>query len=305
MKKGLSILVCVLILAGFLVFFGENGEASANYYRFHYYATPRLIVTGADVKGGPVEAGENFKLILHLENASSSADLVNIRLKLSSADNRIITASGSDTIYIDRFAPDEKMDVTVEMCSMPDLEQKVYTVTCQYSYENLQKETFTDTASLSVPIIQPPRISVSEKKLSRTEIYVEGKTSLSMKINNLGKGKVYNVQVELKGPTISDITTFVGNLEMGASKAVDVSLVGTAAGEDAVTATVTYEDADGNVQQLEETFELSVLEDADEEYVEEASGLSPVQLAVIAGAAVVVILVVAAIRRRKKERQYE
>lgn len=302
-RKILRLLVCMLALSCVLGLFDSFGEGSTAYAR--YYATPRLIVTGAEVEGGRAEAGKTFDLILHLENTSAVTDLVNISLKLSSAENRIVTASGSDAVYIDRLTKGEKRDVTVTMRAMPELEQKTYSVTCQFNYENAQKQTFTETASVSVPVYQQPRISVTEKKLSRSEIYEDGKTSLSMKVNNLGKGKVYNVSIDISGPTINSVSSFVGNLDMGTSKAVDISVSGAATGNDGITAIITYEDADGNAQQLREQFDLSVLAYEDELYEEGVDGLSPVVLGIVAGVVVVAILFIVVIARRKKERQYE
>jgi hypothetical protein len=92
-KKSLVLLMtAVMLVVGVLSYQTSTVKA---------YATPRLVVTGADIKGGSVKAGDKFSMVIHLKN-ESNYKLVNVSLKLSSDDNQIVTASGSDSLYIEK-----------------------------------------------------------------------------------------------------------------------------------------------------------------------------------------------------------
>ena len=75
------------------------------------YLTPRLIVTGSEITTGEVNAGDDFELLIHLKNESTSTKLNNIRIELTSEDNEIIPVNGTNVIYIDSMEKEEERDV--------------------------------------------------------------------------------------------------------------------------------------------------------------------------------------------------
>ncbi len=293
--------IMVLLMAALTVFvgafFGQGKGVMA-------YATPKLIVTGSDIKGGSVKAGDAFSMVVHLKNESKSK-LVNISLKISSEDNQIITTSGSDTIYIDTIEKEEEMDITLDLKTRGNLEQKNYSVKVEYTYEDNSWDTYNDSASLSVPVVQDSRASISEKRLTKKEIVVDGKTSLSYKINNTGKGSIYNVTSEITGDTISDISTYTGTIEVGQSGTVDLSISGVKAGNDKIKVKVTYEDSEGKVNTLTDEFDIVVTEPVVETVVEEAPQNNTTIM--IAGGAIVLLLliIIIGVVRKARNKKFE
>lgn len=306
MEKKTSKLLVLLMTAVMLFagvtggLWGESLNAKAA------YVTPRLLVTGADIDGGSVKAGEEFDMVLHLKNESTTTKLMNISLKLSSEDNQIITTSGSDSIYIDSIEMDTEYDVTVSLKTRGNLEQKTYTLNVSYTYEDKNRYTYEDTAAVSVPVIQEPKLSTSEKRVSKSTITVDGKTSFSFKLNNLGKDKVYNVSVDFTGDNIKDISTYVGTIDVGMSNSVDMSVTGESVGEGKVVAVISYEDAEGNLSSFEEEFSLNVIAPIDEENLKENDGKVSTGLLIGGGVflLIAIIIVVGAVKK-KKEKQYE
>lgn len=271
----------------------------------NYYATPKLVITGRDISGNQVKAGDEFEMVLHLKNESNSTKLRNISLKISSEENQITTASGSDTVYINEIDKEDGCDVTVKMVAKKDLAQTNYPLTVSYKYEDNNKNTFEDSASVVVPVVQEARLGISEKKLSKSEVLIDGKTSLSFKVNNMGLDTLRNVSVEIKGDTIKEINYYVGTVEAGASGSVDMTVTPDQIGEDDIHIKVTFEDAVGNQSFIEDSVELTVTqaaEEADKEVKE--SGISPVFI----GGTVVMIIVIAIVGgviKRKKQKKYE
>jgi len=293
-KKFMVLLMAALMLVvGVLSYHPDKALA---------YSTPRLIVTGADIQGGSVKAGDSFNMVLHLKN-EATYKLCNISLKISSDDNQIVTASGSDQIYIEKIPSEEEMDVTVELKTRGNLEQKNYSVKVEYTYEDSSWDTYSDSASITVPVVQDSKASITEKRLTKTAIDVNGKTSLSYKINNTGKGSIYNVTSEITGDTISDISTYTGTIAVGESGTVDLSITGVKAGDGPINVKVTYEDAEGKTGTITDTFDFSVSEPVVETVVEEAPQTNNTTL--IAGAVIVVLLliiIVGAIKRARDKK---
>ena len=269
------------------------------------FLTPRLIVTGSEITTGPVTAGDDFEMVIHMKNESTATQLNNVRIELTTEDNEIIPADGTNVIYIDSIAKEEEVDVTVDLSTRGDLQQKPYSVTVNYEYEDKDRNPFASSSLITVPIIQTPELSLSEFKLSRKEIVLDGKTNVSFDLNNIGKDTVYNVAVEFEGEQIDDISTYVGNLNVSESKTVDLSLKGTAVGSGNVIAHVTFEDADGQTFSFDQNFDLEVASKPAEADVAEVENAG-LPVPVIAGGAVAVIIVIAVVSiiRKKKEKAY-
>lgn len=296
--KALAFVMAAILMIGATLGLTKGKGSTVN----AAYTTPRLMVTGCDIKGNVVKAGDEFEMVLHLKNEATSTKLTNIKLKLSCDDNLIVPSSGSDSIYIDELAKEEETDVSVKMKTKTDLEQKNYIVNVAYAYENSWGESFDDSASVTVPVIQDSKIGISEIKLSKSELTEGGKTSLSFKVNNMGLDKLRNVSVEFSGDTIEEITYFVGTIESGESGSVDMTITPDKVGNDDIHITVTYEDVLGNSKTMEETVGLVVNEEVAEEAAVEpetsAAKLPVVPIAGVAAIFVIVMIIVSAVKKR-------
>lgn len=297
MKKALA---CVLATAAASGVFLNLNESQVN----AAYVTPRLIVTGSEITTGPVNAGDDFELLIHLKNESTATQLNNVRIELESQDNEIIPANGTNVIYIDSIAKEADYDITVCLSARGDLQQKPYTLTLNYEYEDKDRNSFADSSVVTIPIIQTPELSLSEFKLSRKEIVLDGKTNVSFDLNNIGKDTVYNVSVEFEGEQIDDISTYVGNIDVSGSSTVDIALKGSAVGTGNIVAHITFEDADGKTFSFDQNFDLEV---AAKPVVDaEAQTGNSISVPAVAGIGAAVIIVVVAVNviRKKKERAY-
>ena len=109
--------------------------------------------------------------------------------------------------------------------------------------------------------------------------------------------------VEVNGERISDADTVVGNIEMGQSSNVDLSVKGISVGDEDIDVKVTYEDADGNSYETAKTVSLSVIEPVEEVVSEDAPAVNMTLVVAVVGA-VILIIVISGVARKKKEKKY-
>ncbi len=301
LAKATSAAACAVMsvaaLSGLTLF--NNSVSAASYY------TPRLMVTGSEVNKDRVNAGDEFDLTVHFMNESDDTHLYNIKIAFTTNDNAIYPVNGTNVYYVDSVEDEETFDVTVKMTTRGDLEEKPYTITVNYEYEDSNKAYYQDSSEIVVPVFQMPVLSASDMKLTKNEIELNNKTSFSMKLNNMGKGNIYNISVSVDGDMINGVDTVVGNLDKGANTTVDLSLKGVNAGSGDITVTVNYEDTDGKTYTLEKTMQLSVVEPAPVEVAaEQAGSVNLVAIGAVIVAAVVVIIIVVNIIRKVREKKY-
>ena len=290
--------VSIAALSGLTLF--NNNVNAASYY------TPRLMVTGSEVSAERINAGDDFDLTVHFMNESDDTHLYNVKIAFTTKDNEIYPVNGTNVYYVDSVEDEEAFDVVMKMTTRGDLEEKPYTITVNFEYEDSNKMYYQDSSEIVIPVFQKPVLSASDMKLTKSEIILNSKTSFSMKLNNMGKGNIYNVSVSVDGDMINGADTFVGNLDKGANTTVDLSLKGVNVGSGDFTVTVNYEDSDGKAYTLEKTMQLSVIEPAPVEVAaaEQAAPSNLIAIGAVIVVAVVIIIIVVNIIRKVREKKY-
>lgn len=290
----------------------ENGKIS----------TPRVIVTGFTTTPEEVYAGDTFKLTLNLKNTSKKTAVSNMLFDIQGSQegkdaestySAFLPTAGSSTIFVENIAPNASKSITIELKSRADLTQKPYVVTVNMEYEDSDANPYTETASVSVPIKQEPKIDISSVTLMPESVEIGNEANVMFSIYNVGKTKLYNVNVKFEADSVSGGDTFLGNMEPGATGNVDAYLTAQAATMDdgTVKILVTYENEEGKESTIEKTMTLFVSEPyfpedmgdmgMMEEIEEQKAGLPWWGIALIA-AAVIIAAVVAVIVVRKKKR---
>lgn len=284
-------------------------------------STPRVIVTGFTTTPEEVYAGDTFKLTLNLKNTSKKTSVSNMLFDIQgtqegkdadSTYSAFLPTAGSSTIYVDSIAPNASKSITIEMKSKADLAQKPYVVTVNMEYEDSDANPFTETASVSVPIKQEPKVDVSSITAMPESLEIGNEANVMFSIYNVGKTKLYNVNVKFEADSISGGDTFIGNMDPGATGNVDAYLMGQAATMDdgTVKVLITYENEEGKEEKIEKTLTLFVSEPyypedmegmgMPEEMETEKKGLPWWGIALIVTAAVIVAVVVFVVIKKKK-----
>lgn len=298
----------------------ENGKLS----------TPRVIVTGFTTTPEEVYAGDTFKLTLNLKNTSKETAVQNMLFDIqgtqegTDANNTyaaFLPTAGSSTIFVESIGPNSTKSISIELKSKADLAQKPYVVTVNMEYEDSKANPFTETASVSVPIKQEAKVDLSSIQAMPEAIEIGNEANVMFSIYNVGKTKLYNVNVKFVADSISGGDTFIGNMDPGATGNVDAYLMGQAATMDdgTVKIIISYEDEEGKEATIEKTMTLYVNEPYYPEMyedpmmmegmVEEQKGLPWWGYAIlgvaVVGAAAAAVLVIKKKKKAKKLAQEE
>ncbi len=240
---------------------GADGQASV----------PRVIVTGFETNPQDVHAGESFMLTLHLKNTSTATSVNNMIFEIVAAvegDDKDTTyaaflpTAGSSTIFVDRIEKNGTKDIQIEMEAKADLTQKPYAVDVNMSYEDEHVNAYTNKTSVSIPVKQEARVDLSEPEVMPSSIEVGSEANIMFNIYNMGKTKLYNVQVKTESDTVSGGDAFIGNLDSGATGSADLYVTGQSAtmDEGLITLLVSYEDETGATTVIEKEVTLYVNE---------------------------------------------
>ncbi len=298
-KKILAIMMCMVMLLGFTVI------ACAE-------ATPRLIITGYTTDKDEVKSGDTFEMTISIQNVSKKSDISNIKVTLSTANNEIVPASGSNTMYIEKIAKEEIYELKVTMKAGADLASKPYVMDVKFAYEDRYDTPIEDATTLVVPVVQNQRVSVGSLDVQSQAIMEGDETDVSFTVNNQGRGEIFNVNAKIVGDGVEATDAFVGNVSSGGTGYVDITVtaVDYTAATGTVQAIITFEDSVGNESQITQDIALEVfayeepVEDIGAmDIVEEPAGVNPVVIAVVA--VVVIILVAIVIKKRKQKKEEE
>lgn len=288
-------------------------------------STPRVIVTGFTTTPEEVYAGDTFKLTLNIKNTSKTTAVSNMLFDIqgtqegTDANNTyaaFLPTAGSSTIFVDKIQANGTKSISIEMKSKADLAQKPYVVTVNMEYEDSDANPFTETASVSVPIKQEAKVDVSTITLMPESIDVGSEANAMFSIYNVGKTKLYNVNIKFEADSVSGGDTFLGNLEPGATGNVDAYVTGQSATMDdgTVKILINYEDEEGKQFTIEKTMTLYVnelyYEEFDDSMIDMDMGMEETKsfpvwgiVLIAAGVIIAAVIVVVVIKKKKKAKK--
>lgn len=298
---------------------GADGKASV----------PRVIVTGFETNPEVVHAGESFVLTLHLKNTSTATSVNNMIFEIVAAVEgkdedttyaAFLPTAGSSTIFVDRMEKNGTKDIQIELEAKSDLTQKPYAVDVNMSYEDEHVKEYTSKSSVSIPVRQAARVDASEPEVMPSSIEVGSESNIMFNIYNMGKTKLYNVQVKTDSEYLSGGDAFIGNLDSGATGSVDIYVTGQSATMDdgTVKLLISYEDETGESTVIEKEISLFVTESMMEEFPADDSmmggdmmgedpsgGKTGTYAAVIIGVILLAVIlgIVIYMKRKKKKEQ--
>ena len=268
-----------------------------------------------------VYAGTPFVLKIRMKNASSDVPANNILFTFSSEDtdkNPVFsTESGSSTVVVNSLAPGQSADLELLFNSSPTAEQKSYTMSIKEKYDSPEFKNAEEEVKISIPVKQQPRFSTSTIEVMPESISVGSETNVMFGINNTGKVLLYNVTAVFEGDSIQKTDAYVGNIEPGKTGNVDAMISGIAptADDGKIKITISYEDENGEVTEVEKEMNLLVTEtmeepadmdamaDMEEMMPEEPSAFSKYKWLILLGAVSAAAGGTAVYRRRKAKKK--
>ncbi|MCI8663501.1 MAG: hypothetical protein HFG69_09725 [Hungatella sp.] len=242
--------------------FNENDRTKARIVVDSFQTIPETII-----------AGEPFRLVLRMKNASSSIAASNILFSLESekVDNSAVftTESGSSSVVVNSLAAGEVTELTVDMLSRAGIDQRSYALTIKETYDSPEFKNASESVTIDIPIKQIARLNTGTVEVMPDNLTVGSESNIMFPINNTGKVILYNVMVAFEADSIQPTDTYVGNIKPGETGNVDVMISATAPTQDEgkVKMLITYEDENGEVQPaVEKEFNLMVMEDMQEDF---------------------------------------
>lgn len=280
----------------------------------------RIIVDSYATEPEKVYAGEPFKLVLNMKNASSSINASNILFSLSSAkvsDTPVFNMEGgANSVVVNSLAAGETTTLSFQLEAAAGVDPKSYPITVEEKYDSPEFKNASEKVDINIPIYQNARLSASNFEVTPESIEVGSESNVTFGINNTGKVILYNVEAVFEAPSIKKISTYVGNIEPGKTGNVDVTLSGMAATEDEgkIPVTIRYEDVNGSPFEEKTEVTLYVTEPVETDPEMEEPGMQEKpdgSLGLIQKAAILVAIAAAlaasvlTIRKRRQRKQRE
>lgn len=226
----------------------------------------RLVVAGYHTEPEKVYAGQPFKLVVQMQNASTDISASNILLSLESekvSDSSVMsTENGANSMVLNSLAAGETKEVSWNMVSEPGVDPRSYALTINEKYDSPDFKNAEEKVVLNIAINQEARLSISNYDITPESISVGSESNVMFNINNTGKVMLYNVTANFKADSIEECSSYVGNIKSGESGSVDAMLTGAAPTMDdgTVQVLITYENVNGEQFTDEQSIKLYVTE---------------------------------------------
>jgi hypothetical protein len=221
---------------------------------------PRIIVDKYSIDPPTVQAASDFTVKMSFLNTSSMTDVSNIKVTVSSDDGTFTPTDSGNTFYLDRIPSKKNVERELVLHVKPDAEQKSYILTVNFEYEDEKGNPFTSKETMSVRVLQNPRLVTGEISLP-PETFVGQPLSIYVDFYNMGKSTLYNMMVKAEGNFQGqNLSYYVGNFESGRTDSFDTSITPSVKGPLSGNVVFSFEDANGKVTEIKKEFSVNVSE---------------------------------------------
>ena len=211
--------------------------------------TARLIIENVRTEPENPSAGDIFDVVLDLRNTSEKLYLTNLQMTYTSENDALEPVAGTNTVYIDSIDADSIYTQRLTVKAKPDIEQSSVKLEVAVEFEDKKLNQLSATQSVALNIKQVQRIQLDEPTLPTTDPMVGDTYEVKMGVFNLGKTILYNVTAKVVPENAENLNPgqsyFIGNMDPGTSKTVEMELIPLAAGDHKANLEVTYETVDG------------------------------------------------------------
>ena len=284
-------------------------------------SVPRVIISKHALSADTVNAGSPFELSFTLLNTSASMNVGNMQVTVSDTNGIFIPVEGVSSFYIQSLPNGQTTDITVVLMPRQDAETKSHPLTVAIEYEDAKFNPHTVTAIISIPVIMPQRLEVTNVAFFDNGM---GMAELSFQFINKGMAALHNLNVRIDGPmTASEGDFFVGQFAPGQSDYFEDMIWLDMFGEVTGEIVLEFEDSSGAPHELRHPISTFIGEpfmpdfdfdwDGDSEWMEEngdgseGSGWPEWVVWVSIGGSALVGIVIATIivkRVRRKKREF-
>lgn len=227
---------------------------------------PKLIVDNYTFEGENVLAGEEFPLTLFIKNTSDSQSVNNIKVSFSSTDNVFMPVNASSSFFIDRIGSNQIHEKEIILKTKRDASVKSYNLTVKMEYEDSEGNAYdsegmlySESDDLSISVLQPIRLETSDIMLPN-QFFVGTPANLEIEFYNMGRSTMNNMMVKAEGDfDLQNASYFKGTFQEGGNDYFSTTIIPTKEGPAEGKIIFTFEDAIGNVSEIEKTFTINAM----------------------------------------------
>ncbi len=276
-------------------------------------SVPRVMLTAFTTEPATIRAGEAFRVSFTLRNMSANTRVNNLKVTVSGGeDGAFLPLGGSSSTFIRTMGAEASVSREMDFRSLPTVEARPYQMTLTVEYEDSDFNQLQSQETVSVVFEQESRADTSSFQVIPEFIMTGQDASVSFSVNNMGKTKLFNTRAWVsQGQSVTGQEVFVGNIEPGASGAVDMLVRAEQETTEPTTVTISWEDAAGTATTVEKSFALMVEPEMlpeeepfpEEEFYEPEPAIDMGGLMIIGGIILLSLVVLAlTIRARRRRR---
>ncbi|NLZ82984.1 MAG: hypothetical protein GX915_04905 [Clostridiales bacterium] len=234
-------------------------------------SVPKLIVSKYTTDIEELRAGSIFNFTFDLKNTNATVGAKNIRITVTQEESIFTPTQGSNSFFIQRLAPGETSQSTLEMKVKADTMTKAYPIilTVEYEYDGIKPNPGTgkvegekDPIELNLQAVENSRPVVDYVNVYSWDgnVIVGNPATLSFEFYNMGKSPLNNVVATVEGDfTKSDGSMyFIGNIAAGSPAYAEFDVIPNVEGMAKGTVKITFEDSNGDEIEYTKEFESTV-----------------------------------------------
>ena len=240
--------------------------------------TPRVIISQYSVDVDEVISGEVFTLSFILKNTSAEKDLRNMKIDVTPMASESSSAAGTSSgpvfsftdgtssFYTDILEKNGTLEYSIKLKCSASAGAGTYPIMISYKFEYAEGKgymTGDDSMSINIPVKQPVKFDLLDW-VPPTECGLEG-TTISFQYFNKSRNPMTNLTISMEGDftmppqsvatlNASNADYFTGNITPKEGAQVGDVLH--------AILVFTFEDAAGEEQRKEETFDVNIIESA-------------------------------------------
>lgn len=277
---------------------------------------PKVMVKSYKYSKSEILPGDEVKADIVLLNTSKENTVKNMTVAVTADTESFTLLSQSDSIYIEKIAPQEETTITFSYRVNAKTAAGQYDFDLAMDYADGDGNTYTTTGKAKIMIGQSSEMQFDALNFP-AEVVVADVVEANVQAMNLGRSKIYNVRAEIAADGLKPQgTIFIGDMEAGtaATGSIQVtvsSLSGSKLyGNTEGTVTYYYEDESGKEYTEEATFTTTIkspFSDQKEETTPDNTNQWWVIMAVVLGCIAVAagVIIVRKIRLKKQDAKDE
>lgn len=282
---------------------------------------PVIIIDNYTIDPQLVYAGQEFTLDMSFLNTNSAKTVRNVKIYLTANESTekngsvFVPVGSSNTFYVEQIGPKQTVQRSLRLYTVPDAEQKTYTVVVNFEYEDSEGNAQTGSEQVGIPVRQETRMQYGQLNFPDS-CNVGDMATVSLDFYNTGKQTMYNLMVTCEGDGFQSSAPlyYVGNFEPGSNDYYENTITPENVGPLTGKVIFSYEDASGNITTEEKEFSINVQEMAyvdpgtdpgfeDPGTEEQPGGFWSNFWKILIGIALLVVSTVIFLRIRKKRKQ--